>query len=289
MMDYSVTEDIVLKIVVLGDFASRKSGIVFRFITDKYVEELDPTIEDSYHCKKQICYNNETKNITFSLSIVLHTYDPYRCLGEDYTRESSHFAFVYSIDSHHSLDFLDDILIRIARSREIGEEPIFITVIGNNCHLRNSNNVDNHHTNNDKFVTREDGLKFANEIAGKLCQYRCIDEYFDNPIRKQQIDAYISVSFFEVSDKTGSNIEKSFINHYMMKQTFEQFSSNPNVFKISDKNKLLLLCLGFSRLPKNGTKMIPKDISIILYRYLDGVFWNDNQSSSSQCNCCAII
>ena len=122
--------------------------------------------------------------------------------------------------------------------------------------MRNSNNVDD--DNNDKFVTGEDGLKFANEIPGKLCQYGGIDGYFDNSIIRQRIDAYVSVSFWEVSDKTGSNIEKSCINHYIMKQIFEQFVKALNIFKILDTNKFLLLCFGFGK--KYCEKMIAKDI-----------------------------
>ena len=287
MMSHTTDEDIVLKVIVMGSPVSRKSGVVARFITDKYLEVLDPTIEDSYHCRKKISYNNETKNVSFSLLDVSlnYNYTAYLGLAEDYTRESNHFAFVYSIDSYESFHFLEDAIKMIAISHEFWEDPLYITVIGNECHLRNSNN----NYNNDKLITKEDGLKFASKIPGKLCQYRGIDEYFDNPIMKQQIDDLVSVSFWEVSEKSGLNIEKAFINHFIMKQTFEQFESNPNAFKMRDKNKLLLICFGFCRFRNDWEKVIPKGIIIILHEYLDGLFWNDNETSYNQCNCCVII
>lgn len=197
---------------------------------------------------------------------------------------------VYSIDSYDSLGYFEDIIKEIARSHEIGEEPVFITVIGNNCHLRNSSNKNNNDNDNDidKFVKREDVLKFINRIPGKMCQYRGIGAYFDDPISKQQIDAYVSVSFWEVSDKTGLNVEKAFINSYIMQQIFKQFSKKLNAFKITNRNKLLLICFGFNRCKKRSKTMIPTDVIVIVHEYLDGLFWNDSQSSSNQC-CCSIV
>ena len=279
-----VDEDIVLTVIVTGHINSRKGGVVQRFITGKYLEKFDPTIEDSYHCKRKIGYNNEIKTVTFSILDVLLINDKYKVLAHDWTRESRHFILVYSIDSYASLIFLEDIIKHIARVHEIYEEPVYVTIVGNNCHLRNSKD-ENGNNSNDKLVTREDGLNFVNQILGRMCDTRGID--FDDPITKQ-IEDYVSISFWEVSDKTGFNIEKPFINSYVLHKMFEQFKRNANAFKMLDTNRLLLFCFGFNRFGKDCEKVIPKGITTIIYQYLDGLFWNDNPSSSNQC-CCTII
>ena len=298
-MEYTVDGDTVLEINVMGHLISRRSGVVYRFIFDKCLDELDhdhdPPTKEDYDYKRKIVYNNEIKSVTFSIVDVVQIYNEYRYQRLD-LGDFQHFVLVYSIDSYSSFECLKHSIKRIGRTHEIGEEPVYITLIGNNCHLRDShdknnngsdNDNNNNNNNNEKFVPREDAIKFSHEIAGKLCQARCMDEYFTDPIIKQQIDSHVFVSFWEVSDKTGLNVEKAFINLYIMQHTFEQFSKASNVFKIVERNKLLLICFGFGK-NINCKKVIPKEITIIVHHYLDGLFWNDNQSSSNQC-CCAII
>ena len=288
MMNVTLHEEKIVKINVMGGCASRKGGVVAKFTMDKYLDEIDVTIEDVYHCTRNICYNNEIENVTFSLYDILFDIGVYRA-SELWIRENEHFVLVYSIDIYSSLDFLKQIIKLIARTHTIGEEPVYITVIGNNCHLRNSSNM----KKTDEFVATEYALDFVKAIPRMMCQFRGIGGYDDDDsIVKQKIDEYVSVSFWEVSDKTGLNIEKAFINHYAMEKIFKYTrNANINTFQILDRNKLLLICFGFGKDCKR-ILMIPKDMIMIMYEYLDGIFFKDKrQSSTNQLNkcCCAII
>jgi GTPase KRas len=86
-----------LKIAIVGDCGVGKSSITIVFTYGTYIDEYDPTIEDSY-CK-QIKIDNESYIVE-----ILDTAGPedFRDLRRMYMRSNHVFILVYSITSKNS-------------------------------------------------------------------------------------------------------------------------------------------------------------------------------------------
>ena len=129
MMNYPVDEIIQLTIIAMGDLTSRKTETVIRFVNDEYLEEMElDKVSDSYPCSKKVHYGNKIQNVTFHL-LDLWENDEYSPMAEEYTRDFHHFALVYAIDSYLSLNFLEDALQKIGQDQEIGERPVYMTML----------------------------------------------------------------------------------------------------------------------------------------------------------------
>ncbi|KAH6911587.1 24 kDa ras-like protein [Coprinopsis sp. MPI-PUGE-AT-0042] len=87
------------KLVVVGGGAVGKSALTIQFMKSKFIDEYDPTIEDSY--QKQSIIDDEVV-----LLDVLDTagQDEYSAMRETYMRPGEGFLLVYSVTSRNSFE-----------------------------------------------------------------------------------------------------------------------------------------------------------------------------------------
>lgn len=122
------------KLVVVGGGGVGKSALTIQLIQSHFVDEYDPTIEDSY--RKPCTIDNEQV-----LLDILDTagQEEYSAMREQYMRTGEGFLLVYSIDSRSSLDELTSFYEQIQRVKESDNVPILI--VGNKCDLENERQV----------------------------------------------------------------------------------------------------------------------------------------------------
>jgi GTPase KRas protein len=103
------------KLAVVGSGGVGKSALVIQLLKNHFVDEYDPTIEDSY--RMQVTVDNET-----NLLDILDTAgdeEPSE-MREQYMKKSDAMLFVYSVTSQQSFDLLESFYI--AQARRIRQE-----------------------------------------------------------------------------------------------------------------------------------------------------------------------
>ncbi|ORZ24549.1 ras-like protein 3 [Absidia repens] len=156
------------KIVIVGGGGVGKSAITIQFIQSHFVDEYDPTIEDSY--RKQCVIDQET-----ALLDVLDTagQEEYSAMREQYMRNGEGFILVYSITSRLSFEEISTFYQQIRRVKDKDFFPMIL--VGNKCDLEN-----------DRQVSSQEGYDLAKEFG---CP-------FMETSAKQRI--HVDDSFYEV-------------------------------------------------------------------------------------------
>ncbi|KAL9652203.1 hypothetical protein ABK040_013972 [Willaertia magna] len=111
------------KIVVTGDGGNGKSATTVRFIQNMFVDEYDPTIEDSY--RKFI----DVDNIKCYVE-VLDTAGPeeYSAMRNQYLRATDAIIYICSINDKSSLNSLENYFEQTARVKETNIYPCVLCV-----------------------------------------------------------------------------------------------------------------------------------------------------------------
>lgn len=122
------------KLVVVGGGGVGKSALTIQFIQSHFVDEYDPTIEDSY--RKQCVVDGET-----ALLDVLDTagQEEYSAMREQYMRSGEGFLLVYSIISRSSFEEIQRFYQQILRVKDKDWFPVVL--VGNKCDLENQRQV----------------------------------------------------------------------------------------------------------------------------------------------------
>ncbi|KAI8899915.1 ras protein [Globomyces pollinis-pini] len=140
------------KLVVVGGGGVGKSAITIQFIQQQYVEEYDPTIEDSY--RKQIDIDGHA-----SLLDVLDTagQEEYRAMREQYMRDGEGFLLVYSVTSRASFEEVQSLHQQILRVKDRDNFPIIL--VANKCDLVG-----------ERVVSKAEGLQMAQHLGCSLLE-----------------------------------------------------------------------------------------------------------------------
>jgi len=122
------------KIAVCGSGGVGKSALTIQFIQGHFIEEYDPTIEDSY--RKQVVIDNET-----CLLDVLDTagQEEFSSMRDGYMRSGEGFLVVYSIISKTSFEETKIFRNQITRVKETDNYPMIL--VGNKCDLEKERQV----------------------------------------------------------------------------------------------------------------------------------------------------
>ncbi|KAG1318751.1 hypothetical protein G6F62_012187 [Rhizopus arrhizus] len=109
------------KIVIVGGGGVGKSALTIQFIQSHFVDEYDPTIEDSY--RKQCVIDEET-----ALLDVLDTagQEEYSAMREQYMRNGEGFILVYSITSRLSFEEVNTFYQQIRRVKDRDFFPMIL-------------------------------------------------------------------------------------------------------------------------------------------------------------------
>jgi len=157
------------KIVVLGGGGVGKSTLTIRLLTDNFLDEYDPTIEDSY--RKQICLEDKKPILLDILDTAGQ--EEFKSMRDQWIRDGDGFLLVYSIISAHTFEEIQRIREHIMQSKENENAPIVIA--GNKCDLVN-----------DRQVSTEEGQTLAEE-------WKC--PFFETSAKKKlnNVDAFYEV------------------------------------------------------------------------------------------------
>ncbi|KAI8360017.1 ras-like protein 2 [Blakeslea trispora] len=138
------------KIVMIGEGGVGKSAITIEFFEAHFVDEYDPTIEDSY--RKQHVVDGECAMLD-----VLDTagQEEYSAMREQYMRNGEGFVLVYDITSYRSFEQIQKLVEQIIRVKDVDSVPVIL--VGNKCDREQDRQVPIH-------------SKFGNALAN---QYGC--------------------------------------------------------------------------------------------------------------------
>ncbi|KAG1175532.1 hypothetical protein G6F70_004681 [Rhizopus microsporus] len=159
------------KIVIVGGGGVGKSALTIQFIQSHFVDEYDPTIEDSY--RKQCVIDEET-----ALLDVLDTagQEEYSAMREQYMRNGEGFILVYSITSYLSFEEVNTFYQQIRRVKDRDFFPMIL--VGNKCDLEGERQVSNQEG---KDLAKSFGCPF-NETSAK--QRIHVDDVFYDVVRE---------------------------------------------------------------------------------------------------------
>ena len=135
------------KLVVVGGGGVGKSALTIMFIQNHFIEEYDPTIEDSY--RKQTVLDNEA-----CLMDILDTagQEEYSAMRDTYMRSGQGFLCVYAINSRNSFDEIATFREQMLRAKDSDDVPMVL--VGNKSDLEDS-----------RQVTLQDGLTLAKSFG----------------------------------------------------------------------------------------------------------------------------
>jgi len=123
------------KLVVVGGGGVGKSALTIQFVSGYFVEEYDPTIEDSY--RKQVVIDNKTCFLD-----VLDTagQEEYSAMRDQYMRTGEGFLLIYSVAARLTFQELVAFRQQMMRVKE-DQEFVPIVLIGNKCDLEDERQV----------------------------------------------------------------------------------------------------------------------------------------------------
>ncbi|KAI9025888.1 ras-like protein 1 [Phycomyces nitens] len=156
------------KLVMVGGGGVGKSALTIQFIQSHFVDEYDPTIEDSY--RKQCSIDSET-----ALLDVLDTagQEEYSAMREQYMRNGEGFLLVYSITSRMSFEEITTFYQQIRRVKDRDHFPMVL--VANKCDLEA-----------DRQVSTKEGQDLAKSFGSRFIETSA----------KQRI--HVDEAFFEV-------------------------------------------------------------------------------------------
>ncbi|ORY06176.1 ras-domain-containing protein [Basidiobolus meristosporus CBS 931.73] len=159
------------KLVVVGGGGVGKSALTIQFIQSHFVDEYDPTIEDSY--RKQCVIDDETAMLD-----VLDTagQEEYNAMREQYMRTGEGFLLVYSITSRNSFEEISTFHQQILRVKDRDYFPII--VVANKSDLENERQVS---TQEGRDLAKQFGCRFIETSAKQRIN---VDEAFYNIVRE---------------------------------------------------------------------------------------------------------
>ncbi|KAJ3443867.1 ras gtpase-related [Anaeramoeba flamelloides] len=181
-----------LKLAILGTAGSGKSSILVQFLQNFFIEEYDPTIEDTY--KKHAMIDNQTYILN-----ILDTAgaEEYSSLRDSYLRKSAGFFVVYSITNRGSFLESKRFVEEIHRCKNKTVFPIM--VVGNKTDLEF-----------DRQVSQNEGMDFAKSLHCSFIETSAktntnIEKSFFDLVR--EIKTYcsknnIDISTYNANEKT---------------------------------------------------------------------------------------
>jgi len=156
------------KLVIVGGGGVGKSALTIQLIQNHFIDEYDPTIEDSY--RKQVTIDDET-----CLLDILDTagQEEYSAMRDQYMRTGQGFLCVFAITSRTSFEEVSAFREQILRVKDADKVPLVIC--GNKCDLET-----------ERQVSKNEGQELAKS--------------FESPFMETSAKARINVeeSFFEL-------------------------------------------------------------------------------------------
>jgi len=125
---------ITFKVVVLGSGSVGKSAITLRFIHGRFIEQYDPTIEDSYRHQVEVDNGNYILEILDTAGT-----EQFAQLRNLYVKNGMGFVLVFSLASKSSFLEISELREQIVRVKESTAVPM--VVVGNKSDLEDLRQV----------------------------------------------------------------------------------------------------------------------------------------------------
>jgi len=122
------------KLVVVGGGGVGKSALTIQFIQSHFVQDYDPTIEDSY--RKQCVIDDRVAHLD-----ILDTagQEEFSAMRDQYMRSGEGFLLVFSVTDRSSFEEISKFYNQILRVKDRNEFPMIL--VGNKCDLDNERAV----------------------------------------------------------------------------------------------------------------------------------------------------
>ncbi len=151
-----------INIIVFGNLSTGRSSLTFRFVTDRFVENNDQTIEDYYY--KEVTVNGETVSVRILDTVGDESWGS-RYFYSSQVREAHGIIFVYDTTRLESLEGLDYFLELVGSSFAKGEKiQLRYVLCGNKCDLESERKVS---TSEGESVAKSMGCPFF-ETSAKM-------------------------------------------------------------------------------------------------------------------------
>ena len=121
------------KLVIVGSEGVGKSALSILFASNYFVEDFDPTIENSY--RKQVTIDNETCVLDIFDTTSQYGYT----MSERYMRSCQGFICVYAVTSRSTFDEMAGFRGQILRVKD--EDTVPMLLAGNKCDLEEGRQV----------------------------------------------------------------------------------------------------------------------------------------------------
>jgi len=159
------------KVVVLGSGGVGKSALTVQFVTGKFAEKYDPTIEDFY--RKEITIDDRPAVLE-----ILDTAgtEQFASMRDLYIRNGHGFILVYSVTNDQSFQEVQTLRQQILRVKQTEQVPIVIC--GNKIDLEQ-----------DRLVRTQDGAAMASQfkvpfLETSAKQRRHVNQLFEEIVRE---------------------------------------------------------------------------------------------------------
>jgi len=155
------------KLIVVGGGGVGKSALTIQLIQNHFVDEYDPTIEDSY--RKQVTIDEET-----CLLDILDTagQEEYSAMRDQYMRSGQGFLCVYSITNRGTFEEIAAFREQILRVKDAEKVPM--VVVGNKSDL-----------DSERQVSQAEGKELAASFGcpwmetSAKARIRCEDSFYE--------------------------------------------------------------------------------------------------------------
>jgi GTPase KRas protein len=172
------------KLVIVGGGGVGKSALTIQLIQNHFIDEYDPTIEDSY--RKQVTIDEET-----CLLDILDTagQEEYSAMRDQYMRTGQGFLCVYSITAKSTFDEITSFREQILRVKDKDKVPMIL--VGNKCDLEHERQV--------------------TTMEGQVCFFILRSFHPQSPyFHTKELSRNFGCPFLETSAKSRVNVEESF-------------------------------------------------------------------------------
>src|SRR3990167_3434448 len=159
------------KLAVVGPTGVGKSAFTVQLTQSFFIEECDPTIEDSY--RKRVCIDGDP-----CLLDILDTsgQEEYSAMRDSYMATSQAFLLVYAVSSHISFDEIVSYREIVLRAKDSDKVPMIL--VGNKCDLEEERHVT---TAEGQDLARSFGCPFFETSAKERIN---VDEAFYEAVRE---------------------------------------------------------------------------------------------------------
>jgi len=122
------------KICVLGDGGVGKTALTIQLCSNHFVEEYDPTIEDSY--RKQVVIDDK---VTMLEILDTAGQEEFTALRDQWIRDCEGFVIVYAITMRRSFEQIPQFKEQVLRVKDVDKIPMVL--VGNKCDLEHQREV----------------------------------------------------------------------------------------------------------------------------------------------------